>query len=484
MGSISIIGLGPSDGGLITRESWHLMEKAHLLRLRTEYHPAVRDIKAANIAFASYDYLYEQETSFDKVYAKICQEVLSCAEKGEDVVYAVPGSPSVAEKTVVLIRDAVKEKNIPLKIYPGMSFLELLYTRLNLDPINGLLVTDALDLEKQLINTSIGIVITQLYDIHTASEVKLTLMDNFPDDHKITLLYRLGLPDEKICQIPLYELDRQEKIDYLTSLYVPGLPDKQVQFTLSPLTDIIHTLRSPGGCPWDIIQTHKSLRRNLIEEVYEVVEAIDLKDPALLCEELGDLLMQIIFHARIAEETGLFSMQDVIDGITEKLIRRHPHVFGDVSVKDAGEVLLNWEEIKKQEKSDKKSVLDGIPKDLPALISAYKLQNKASKAGFDWKNVEPVWEKLDEEIKELRAAVAGDSRENTEEELGDVLFTVVNLSRFLKIDAESALLNSNRKFRRRFSYVEQQATKDTKTWHDFTLEQLDGFWNEAKNFEK
>ena len=484
MGSISIIGLGPSDGGLITKESWNLMEKTNLLRLRTKYHPAVRDIKAAGLSFTSYDYLYEHEKSFDKVYDKICQDILSCAEKGEDVVYAVPGSPSVAEKTVVLIRDAVKEKNISLKIYPGMSFLELLYTRLNLDPINGMLVTDALDLEKQLINTSIGIVITQLYDLHTASEVKLTLMDNFPDDYKITLLYRLGLPDEEICQIPLYELDRQEKIDYLTSLYVPGSPDKQVQFTLSPLTDIIHTLRSPGGCPWDIIQTHKSLRRNLIEEVYEVIEAIDLKNPELLCEELGDLLMQIVFHARIAEETGLFSMQDVIDGITAKLIRRHPHVFGDVSVKDAGEVLLNWEEIKKQEKQDRKSVLDGIPKDLPALISAYKLQNKASKAGFDWKDVEPVWEKLDEEIKELRAAVAGDSRENTEEELGDVLFTVVNLSRFLKVDAESALLNSNRKFRRRFSYVEQQATKDTKTWHDFTLEQLDGFWNEAKNFEK
>ncbi|WP_196603034.1 nucleoside triphosphate pyrophosphohydrolase [Pectinatus frisingensis] len=480
MGSINIIGLGPSDGGLITKEAWNLLSSAKPLRLRTKYHPAVRAIEEAKINFISYDCMYEQQESFDAVYAKISESVVNCAAAGEEVVYAVPGSPLVAEETVTLIRTMAAKKNINIKIYPGMSFLELLYARLEVDPINGMLVTDALALGQQPFDTSVGTVVTQLYDAHTASEVKLTLMDSLPDDYEVILLHRLGLADEKIERMPLYEIDRHKEIDYLTSLYVPKQSTGQKSFTLTPLMDIIKRLREPGGCPWDIVQTHKSLRRNLVEEVYEVIEAIDMNDPTLLCEELGDLLMQVVFHARMAEETGLFSIQDVVDGVTAKLVRRHPHVFGDVTVKDAGEVLMNWEAIKRQEKQYRKSVLDGIPKDLPSLMSAYKLQNKASKVGFDWPDIKPVWEKLAEEIKELQQAAAGSDKSAVEEELGDVLFTVVNLSRFLQVDAEMALLTSSRKFRQRFSYVEKQVKKSGGDWKSFSLDQLDDFWNTAK----
>jgi tetrapyrrole methylase family protein/MazG family protein len=243
----------------------------------------------------------------------------------------------------------------------------------------------------------------------------------------------------------------------------------------------MRTLRSPNGCVWDIEQTHKSLRRYIIEEVYEVIEAIELEDKNLLCEELGDLLLQIVFHARMAEEAGDFSMQDVIDGITEKMIRRHPHVFGDISVKDSGEVLLNWEAIKREEKkAERKSLLDGVPNGLPALLRADKLQGKAAKAGFDWDDIAPVWDKLDEEIAELKEAAATGDKSAIEGELGDVLFSVVNLARFLKIDGELALNLTNRKFKERFSYVEKKVQESGRPWQSYTLDELDNYWNEAK----
>ena len=239
-------------------------------------------------------------------------------------------------------------------------------------------------------------------------------------------------------------------------------------------------MREPGGCPWDIAQTHESIRRNLIEETYEVLEAIDLEDYDLLCEELGDLLMQVVFHARMAEEAGEFSMQDVVEGVTEKLVRRHPHVFGDVQAADAGSALISWEAEKKEEKKERESLLDGVPKDLPALMAAQKLQGKAAKAGFDWEAPEPVWDKIHEELAELKEAVAEGDAGHIAEELGDVLFTIVNLARFLKADSEMALLGCNQKFRSRFSFVEQKVREQGGSRQDFTLAQLDEYWNEAK----
>ena len=392
----------------------------------------------------------------------------------------VPGSPLVAERTVVIIRQKAKEANVKLNIMPGMSFMEVLYQRLNIDPIDGLTILDACDLEELPDEMPSALVITQVYNQHVASDTKLTLMDKYPEDYPVNFTRNLSLPDEEIREIPLYELDRQPNIDHLTSLYIGKMPKHEETFDLSPLEDVVKTLRSPGGCPWDIVQTHKSLRRNLIEEVYEVIEAIDLEDKDLLCEELGDLLMQVVFHARMAEEANLFSMQDVIDGITAKLIRRHPHVFGDVSVKDADEVLSNWEIIKQAEKTERTSVLDGVPKDLPALMSAYKLQHKASKVGFDWPDIDPVWDKLDEELHELEEAIADGNKAQIEEELGDVLFTLVNISRFLKVDAEVALSSTNNKFRKRFSYIEDKVKAKHQKWELLSLIDLDELWAEQK----
>lgn len=480
MGKITIVGLGPGKFGLITLDTWNKITSADKLILRTAIHPTVSEIDKHNIAYTTCDEFYERDASFDQVYNDIADKIIAEA-KNHDVVYAVPGSPLVAERTVVIIREKAKKANVELEIMAGMSFLEVLYQRLNIDPIDGLTILDACDLDNlPADDIPSALVITQVYDQRVASDTKLTLMDHYPEDFPITFIRNLSLPDEEIRQIPLYELDRQEHIDHLTSIYLGKPPVHEAQFDLTPLEDIIRTLRSPGGCPWDIVQTHKSLRRNLIEEVYEVIEAIDLEDKDLLCEELGDLLMQIVFHARMAEEANYFSMQDVIDGITDKLIRRHPHVFGDVSVKDAGEVLMNWEAIKRAEKKDRKSVLDGVPKDLPALMSAYKLQNKASKVGFDWPDIEPVWDKLTEEIRELEEATMEKTPDHMVEEMGDVLFTLVNLARFLKIDPELALIEANRKFKRRFSYIEDKVKATHQKWEHLSLIELDDLWQEAK----
>lgn len=478
MGSITIVGLGPGRAGLITREVWQLLQEADALLLRTAVHPTVAELERAGIRFDSYDGFYEQAESFEVLYAAIAEDVVRRgAEK--DIVYAVPGSPLVAERTVVLIRSLAEQKGVRLTILPGMSFMEVLYTQLGIDPIDGLAILDAEALDQLPADWPAGLVVTQVYSQEIASDTKLSLMEVLPDDFEVVFVHNLGLPDELVRRIPLFALDRQPEIDHLTSLYVPPQPRAE-RFDLQPVVDVMHTLRSPGGCPWDILQTHKSLRRNIIEEVYEVLEAIELEDEKLLCEELGDLLLQIVFHARMAEEAGSFSMQDVIDGITQKLIRRHPHIFGDVQVSDAGAVLQNWEEIKKREKPERTSALDGVPRGLPALMSAEKLQKKAGKVGFDWEDIAPVWDKVREELNELHEAVREASPEHIAEELGDTLFAIVNLSRFLKADPELALMAANRKFQQRFSHVEQCVKASGKSWEAYTLEELDAFWNEAK----
>lgn len=481
---ITIVGLGPGSFKHITLETWELLSNAGTLILRTAKHPCIEKLTAEGIGFTSFDHLYEQANDFSSLYEEIAQSVIARARQGEEIVYAVPGSPLVAEKTVELIRAKAKTAEVSLTIIPAMSFLEVLYTRLGIDPINGLTIVDAADLATLPPDLATGLVITQVYNRQVASDAKLTLMDYFGDEYQVTVVRNLGLPDEEVTKVMLFELDRLPVIDHLTSVYVPARPVRSKVFSLDPVVDVMARLRSPGGCVWDIEQTHLSLRRYFVEEVYEVLEAIELADGVKLCEELGDVLLQIVFHARIAEESGGFTMQDVIDNVTEKMVRRHPHVFGSITVRDAAEVVLNWEQIKKREKAlERTGVLDGIPVGLPSLMTAYKLQAKAAKVGFDWDNIAPVWDKVFEELQELReaAALPAVAREREAEgELGDVLFAVVNLARFMGIDPETALNVTNNKFRKRFAYIETKLKEQKCRWEDMNLASLDILWEEAK----
>lgn len=252
------------------------------------------------------------------------------------------------------------------------------------------------------------------------------------------------------------------------------------------LVQVVAALRSENGCPWDKAQTHETLKPDLIEETHEVIEAIDAKDSRKLAEELGDLLMQVMLHAQIAKDDGVFSINEVIQSITDKLVRRHPHVFGGINVRNTDEVLKNWEEIKRSEAGyeDRHSVLDGIPRHLPSLMRAQTIQRKAARVGFDWDSVSDVFPKIEEEIQELKSSVAAAEVEAIEIEIGDLLFSIVNLCRFLGVEAEEALRKSNRKFINRFQLVEAEIERQGKTFNDYDLAGLDAIWEEAKAKEK
>lgn len=518
MGTITIVGLGPGAVGNLSLETMGLLKGEAQVILRTSVHPTVAELQRQDVHFTSCDDLYEASESFEEVYEAIVSRVL-VASKAGDVVYAVPGSPLVAEKTVVLLRSAAKQQGVKLVIKPSMSFLDLTYVELGIDPIAGLQIIDAQDFGAAASAGNHPLMITQVYSQMVASDLKLVLMDVLPDEYEIYFLRNLGLPDEECRPIKLFELDRQPNIDHLTSAYIPPMDTAEAgdvadngiitfddeyedacdeqscaddflpetgfdDVDIQPLVDVMRTLREPGGCPWDREQTHASIRSNMIEEVYEYLEAVDQGDIKGMREELGDVLMQIVFHARMAQEAGSFDLQDVIDDVVDKLIRRHPHVFGDTHVNGSDEVLVNWEAIKKQEKQERKHVLDGVAQGLPALMRAYKLQSKAAKVGFDWCDVKDVWAKVEEEIGELQEALAQGDAAAAESELGDVIFALVNYARFYKIEPEVALNGTNNRFASRFGYVEQQVADSGKKWQDFSLDELDKFWDAAKELER
>ncbi|MCP5464427.1 MAG: nucleoside triphosphate pyrophosphohydrolase [Deltaproteobacteria bacterium] len=268
-------------------------------------------------------------------------------------------------------------------------------------------------------------------------------------------------------------------------------PNDQKQVQASDLPDLVafietvRRLRAPGGCPWDREQTHQSLRSYLLEETHEVLEAIDNNDTPHLREELGDLLLQVILHAQLATDAKQFNINDVANEINQKMIRRHPHVFGDKSVSGSGEVLKNWEEIKKKEKQDQgkqiHSLLDGIPNGLPALFEAWKMSKKAAKTGFDWSDVSGIFEKMNEELDEVKEAIAQNDNDKIEEEIGDLLFTVANIARFKKINPELALQKANRKFKSRFQSMEESARSKNINLETLSPTQWEELWQHAKD---
>lgn len=258
------------------------------------------------------------------------------------------------------------------------------------------------------------------------------------------------------------------------------------RYSFDDLVLIMKRLRAKDGCPWDAQQTHESIKNNFIEETYEVIEAINKNDSELLCEELGDVMMQVVFHAQMEAENGVFTIDDVTDGVCKKLVERHPHVFGAVKVDSVDDVLTNWEAIKnetKKRKTTTQSMLS-VPKELPALMRSAKVQSKAKKVGFDWDRIEPVYDKLDEEIAELKQAISGQDKSHIKEELGDVLMTVVNLSRFIDCDAEECLNLSTDKFINRFGKVEQFADEREIDIKSAPIEELEKLWQEAKTYER
>ena len=484
---ITVIGLGAGDLEQMTIGTYKKLKQADHLYIRTKDHPVIKSLEEEGIVFQTFDDIYEKHDEFLNVYQEIVDILVKKAEN-HDLVYAVPGHPLVAEKTIQLLLEEAEKGNVSVEVAGGQSFLDPIFNTLKIDPIEGFQLVDATDFDHQLLQLRQHMIICQVYDRFIASEIKLSLMEVLPDEYEVVIITGAGSSKESIQKVPLFELDRSVELDNLTSVYVPPVTDERLLYhEFTSLRKVIATLRGPNGCPWDRKQTHQSLKKYLVEETYEVLDAIDEQDDDHLVEELGDVLLQVMLHSQIGEDEGFFSVDDVIYSITEKMVRRHPHVFADIEVENSDEVIQNWEEIKKQEKNkdeDDPSILDGIPKQLPSLYRAYELQKKAAKVGFDWEEVKPMWEKVTEELQEFKDEVQGNNHEKLTQEFGDILFALVNIARYYKVDPEEALRSTNRKFYKRFQFIEKIVKEKGYDMESMTLEELDEIWNLSKQQEK
>ncbi len=498
--AITIVGLGPGRWDNLTiqaRDCFALAEQAGAtVYFRTLIHPTLEPLRAAfpNLHVESFDSYYEETGEWDTLYQRMAERVCALAEQLEEpIIYAVPGHPLIGEASVQLVLKLASERGLSTRIIAGLSFLEPVCETLSLDPFTaGLQIVDATTLAAlrpdeiagKLIPTA-PLLVAQVYNRRLASEVKLALGECYPDEWPVKLVRAAGVEGEQaVDEMPLYALDRQTAANHLSTLYVPPLDTLTSLRLPETLRFITYRLRrEPDGCPWDRQQTHQSLTRYVLEETYEVVEALEENDMEKLAEELGDLLLQVYLHSEIARQEGDFSIGDVFEHVNAKLIRRHPHVFGEVEVSSAGQVVQNWEVIKRQERAaagtdvQQESVLDRVPPATPALMMAQEYQKRAGKVGFDYRSAERVYEKLAEELQELREA---ETPEHRFEEMGDVLYMVARLARQLHIDAEEALRAANRKFRRRFQEMERLVREEGRAYESYSSPEWSALWHKAK----
>lgn len=458
MSAIVVVGLGPGDAGLLTREATRWLESGRPVWLRTRVHPTVADLPGA-AGWGDFDALYESATDFDALYDRIVAALLDAADAADGpIVYAVPGHPSFGESTVARLGTAAPARGVAVRIVPGVSFLDAVAPHLPIDPLrDSLQLVDGLELAAVLdrepfaggllpVSPLRPALVGQVYNAATASAVKLALGRLYPDDHPLLVLRASGLAGEEEARpVPLHALDRRAAgaADHLTSVFIPALRPEAATRTPQGLQAIMARLRSPAGCPWDREQSHLSIRANFLEETYEALDALDAGDMAAFCEELGDVLLQVHFQAQMAEEGGDFTLEDVHQAIAAKLVRRHPHVFGAVAVADSGEVLRNWDQIKAEERKGKgargKSALDGIPRSLPGLARAALIQERVARL------LPPALGRADAEFaadldRALAPLRAGDGDPATlRAALGAALFALVGLAHARDLDPEAAL---------------------------------------------
>jgi tetrapyrrole methylase family protein/MazG family protein len=414
---VVVVGLGPAGPDLVTPATTAALARIPTRFVRTTRHPAASVVDGAT----SFDHVYERAETMDDVYRAIVDELVGAAVAEGEVVYAVPGSPAVAEHTVELL---LVDDRVEVEVVPALSFLDLAWARLGVDPVAvGARIVDGHRFAVEAAGERGPLLVAQCDRPSVLSDIKLAVDD--PPELPVTVLQRLGLPDEARFDVAWADLDRSVEPDHLTSLWIPRLA-APVASEMQRFVALVGTLRE--RCPWDAEQTHHSLTRHLLEESYEVLDALEglpegagADDPAYahVEEELGDLLFQVVFHSRIAAEAGAFTLADVARTVHDKLVGRHPHVFGDVAVEGAHDVLTNWERIKREEKG-RESAFDGIPRALPALAYAAKVQKKAERLG------------LDVDVPTLPVELGAD-------DIGDALLAVDEVARAVGVDAEVAL---------------------------------------------
>ncbi|MCP4968549.1 MAG: nucleoside triphosphate pyrophosphohydrolase [bacterium] len=481
---LAIVGLGPAGLDRLSARSLALLEDPNrTVIVRTERHPAAAEL-AQRRPIVTCDDLYDHAADFDEVYAAIVGRVLDAAASAP-TVYAVPGSAVVGERAVAELRRRAKAESLTIDLIPGESFLDLVYAAAHVDPIiRSVKILDGRSLPDPLIHDA-ALIVTQVDRPEVLADVAAELGRVLDEATPVLVLDRLGDADEVVLELRLGDLAAYEP-GPRTSLFLD--PEPAGWYGLVAVNRLLRK-----ECPWDRKQTHHSLVSHLIEETYETVDAIrglgveapggepDYGAYAEVEEELGDLLLQVVFHATLAREVGAFDVEEIAEVIRRKLVHRHPHVFGEVVADDAETVIGNWEAIKSEEKA-RNSLMDDIPGAMPAITRADKVQRRAKSVGFDWPEPGPVFAKIREELDELAAEVGDPIRAS--EELGDLLFAVVNLSRHLDVDPELALAGASDRFALRIRTMEIDAKASGRGLAEFSLEELDHLWEKAKEVER
>ncbi|HZS03060.1 MAG TPA: nucleoside triphosphate pyrophosphohydrolase [Chloroflexota bacterium] len=449
--AITVVGLGPGPYRALTLEAVEALHAASELYLRTAQHPTVAELPPT-LRWTAFDDLYDHAASFEALYEQIATILL---ERGAaaDATYAVPGHPLIGEASVRRLLERATAAGIPTRVVGGMSFAEAaLAARGVATGVDHVQVVDALALPP--IAPTVPLLVHQVYKPAVASDLKLALLRLYPPEHEALVIRAATTAAEAVERVPLEGLDRGMAFDHLTTVYVPPIPPDEDFGTLTGLAHLVARLRRPGGCPWDAQQTHESLKRYILEEAYEAAEAIDEGDFPALCDELGDLLLQVALQSELADEHGAFDLNDVLHAICAKLVRRHPHVFGATVVADAREVELNWEEIKRRERGGDgppPSLLDGVPRHHPALTTAQAIHKRVLAAGLA-----PA--ERGTALAVARAALDGlaGAKEPAARgaALGDLLFALALLARLDGTDAEEALRQANRRFMARLREAE------------------------------
>jgi len=473
MTEITVVALGPGDAMLLTARAAEALVRAERLLLRTQRHGVAGWLDELGIAFETLDHLYREADDFDRLAEAVAEAVLRFADGKPGVCYGVPDP--LTDATVVKLRDL----GAKLTVIEGVTHANAVRTRALEAGVRfseSHLSMTATDMLTRALVPELPLIITEIDSRLLAGEVKLRLLSLYPPDWAIVL---------GGSSIPLSELDRQAEYGHVTSAYIPAaaLLDRS-RYTFADLIAIMARLRRPGdGCPWDLKQTHETLRQYIIEEAYEAVDAIHSGDAMRIVDELGDVLLQVAFHAQIASEHANFTIDDVTTAVCAKMIARHAHIWGDVHCKTPEEVLSSWESTKKTEKGLKQTVdmMRDIPAHLPQLMRAYKVQNKARQVGFDWDSPLDALDKVLEEAVEVREALAGGS--DVEMELGDLLFAAANVARLSGLQPEVALGRSTEKFIGRFHEMEQAVLAAGKELSGMSLAEMDVYWDAVKKRE-
>ncbi len=477
--SITVVALGPGKPELMTLQSVETLRQAQVLVLRTARHPAAQWLQAQGISFSSLDDLYDQYEDFDQLHRAMAAELWKKASE-EPVTFAVP-FPS--QDGAVDALASLRPENAALKVLPGLSQADTVFNQaLGVSTVQqGQRIITASAISALRLDPTCPLLVTEIDSPLLASDVKLMLTDLYPDELECSVLSTDSSGIGCIRQITLCELDRLKHYDQTLCLLVPPVPfTARNRFDTDDLLQIMEVLRSPDGCPWDREQTHQSLRKYLIEECYEAAGAIDAGDDAQLADELGDVLLQIVFHASIGRSHASFNMRDIATCICRKMIFRHAHVFGTVHCANAEEVSVSWEKLKKAEKhqTTQAQAMKDVALSLPALMRAAKVQKKAAAVGFDWDSASEALYKVHEEADEVGEELLSGTK--LKEEIGDLLFACVNVARLADVEPEEALEAATQKFLQRFEKMEHLILSDGKKLDNMTLSEMDAYWEQVK----